>query len=518
MTTRNTEAYDRMIPNREATHMASSRFNLARHSSNASLNSLGAGAGSGRNPSAAGYDSDFDDTTAHALDSLSLQGGSFESTIDTTSSSIASSLADGDQSGGATNPAREAYKEQLAKAVGISTNHRILAFKAGPPTSNASKLLASEAAYTPASATRSARTPGSAAAASLAKLKRRILNTPDQILDAPDLKEDYYLNLLDWSSENMVAIGLGTSVYLWNANTGDVSSLFSVNPDENPNIPDYISSVSWSKDGCHLAVGISDGVVEIWDAESGSRLRKMAGHSARVGAMSWNDHILSSGSRDTTIWHHDVRIAQHKTAVLSVHTNEVCGLQWRSSDGMMLASGGNDNMVHVWDARSTTAPRFSKSNHSAAVRAIAWCPWQTNLLATGGGGTDRQIHFWNTTTAARLHSVDAGSQVTSIQWSKEYKEFCSTHGFPDNNISVWAYPSLAKIIDIPAHDNRVLHSAISPDGQTVATASSDESLKFWKLFESKPVTAKGKDAGKEANGLRSAAAAAAAAASAMRIR
>src|SRR5262245_44793342 len=141
MTTRNTEGYDRMIPNRDATHMASSRFNLARHSSNASLSSLGGGGG--RNPSAAGYDSDFDDTTAHALESLSLQGGSFESTLDTTSSSIASSLADGDPNSGATNPAREAYKEQLAKAVGISTNHRILAFKAGPPTSNASKLLAS---------------------------------------------------------------------------------------------------------------------------------------------------------------------------------------------------------------------------------------------------------------------------------------------------------------------------------------------------------------------------------------
>jgi cell division cycle protein 20 (cofactor of APC complex) len=104
-------------------------------------------------------------------------------------------------------------------------------------------------------------------------------------------------------------------------------------------------------------------------------------------------------------------------------------------------------------------------------------------LATGGGSCDRHIHFWNTTTASRLNSVDTGSQVTSLRWSKEYKEIASTHGHPNNQISLWSYPSLSRIIDIPAHDARILHSALSPDGQVLATVASDENLKFWKIFE-----------------------------------
>jgi cell division cycle protein 20 (cofactor of APC complex) len=44
---------------------------------------------------------------------------------------------------------------------------------------------------------------------------------------------------------------------------------------------------------------------------------------------------------------------------------------------------------------------------------------------------------------------------------------------------------LNKIIDIPAHDQRILHSSLSPDGQTLATAAADECLKFWKIFDNK---------------------------------
>lgn len=36
-----------------------------------------------------------------------------------------------------------------------------------------------------------------------------------------------------------------------------------------------------------------------------------------------------------------------------------------------------------------------------------------------------------------------------------------------------------------AHETRILHSCLSPDGTVVATASSDENLKFWRVFEGK---------------------------------
>jgi cell division cycle protein 20 (cofactor of APC complex) len=366
-----------------------------------------------------------------------------------------------------TAPSAAAYQSTLASACGINTNQRILAFKPAPPES--SKPIDLRTQYN---------RPLKPSSGVNAQSRRRIPSAPERVLDAPGLVDDYYLNLLDWSSGNQVAIGLERSVYVWSADSGSVSSLLECPADT------YISSVKWSGDGAYVGVGLGTGEVQIWDVEEQTKLRSMFGHETRVGVMGWNKHILSTGARSGLVYNHDVRIAQHKIAELVSHTGEVCGLEWRA-DGAQLATGGNDNMVNIWDARSLAAPKFTKSNHRAAVKAVAWCPWQSNLLATGGGSNDRQIYFWNTTTGARINHIATDSQVTSLRWSTHYKEIVSTGGFPDNSLSIWSYPTGVKNMEVPAHESRVLHSCLSPDGQMLATAAADESLKFWKVFEKK---------------------------------
>ncbi|KAK5091284.1 WD repeat-containing protein slp1 [Lithohypha guttulata] len=359
------------------------------------------------------------------------------------------------------------YESTLASACGISTNQRILAFKPAPPES--SKPIDLRTQYN---------RPLKQASAQSAQFRRRIASAPERVLDAPGLVDDYYLNLLDWSSQNQVAIGLERNVYVWTAESGTVSQLLETPADT------YVSSVKWSGDGAYVGVGLGSGEVQIWDVEEGTKLRSMFGHETRVGVMGWNKHTLSTGARSGLVFNHDVRIANHKVAELVSHTSEVCGLEWRS-DGAQLATGGNDNLVSIWDARSLAAPKFAKKNHRAAVKALSWCPWQLNLLATGGGSYDRHIHFWNTTTGARVNSIDTGSQVTSLKFSNHYRELVSSSGFPDNSLSIWSYPTLVRNVEIPAHETRVLHSCLSPDGQMLATAAADESLKFWKVFERK---------------------------------
>ncbi|OAX78279.1 hypothetical protein ACJ72_07415, partial [Emergomyces africanus] len=349
-------------------------------------------------------------------------------------------------------PDAVAYKSSLASACDISLNTRILAFKPPPPES--SKPIDLRSQYN---------RPLKPANSQSAQFRRRVQTAPERVLDAPGLVDDYYLNLLDWSSGNQVAIGLERNVYVWSAETGSVNCLLETSPDT------YVSSVKWSGDGAYVGVGLGSGEVQIWDVEEGSKLRSMFGHETRVGVMGWNKHTLSTGARSGLVFNHDVRIAQHKTAELVSHTSEVCGLEWRS-DGAQLATGGNDNLVSIWDSRSLSAPKFTKTNHRAAVKALSWCPWQLNLLATGGGSYDRHIHFWNTTTGARTNSIDTGSQVTSLRWSNHYRELVSSSGFPDNSLSIWSYPSLVRNVEIPAHETRVLHSCLSPDGQMLATA------------------------------------------------
>jgi cell division cycle protein 20 (cofactor of APC complex) len=82
-------------------------------------------------------------------------------------------------------------------------------------------------------------------------------------LDAPDLVDDYYLNLLDWGSANVLAIALGNTVYLWDASNGSTSELVTVDDENGP-----ITSVSWAPDGRHIAVGLNNSEVQLWDTAS----------------------------------------------------------------------------------------------------------------------------------------------------------------------------------------------------------------------------------------------------------
>jgi len=235
------------------------------------------------------------------------------------------------------------------------------------------------------------------------------------------------------------------------------------------------------EDGTHLAVGTTNNEVQMWDVERKRQVRSMKGHLGRVVSLAWNKHVLSSGSRDSMIFHHDVRIAQHHVATLRGHEQEVSGLKW-SIDGTQLASGGNDNKCIIWNVNSST-PTFTLTESQAAVKALAWCPFQKNLLATGGGTADRYIRFYNTLTGACVNSIDTKSQVCSLLWSRHEKEILSSHGYSQNQLSVWKYPSLVKVADLTGHTSRVLHTALSSDGTTVVSAAADETLRFWRVWE-----------------------------------
>ncbi|KAF9237850.1 WD40-repeat-containing domain protein [Melanogaster broomeanus] len=354
---------------------------------------------------------------------------------------------------------------------------------------------------------------------------RSVCKTPYRVLDAPDLADDFYLNLVDWSSTNVLGVGLGSCVYLWTAHNAVVSKLCDLS-----GVGDTVSSVAWVQKGTTLAVGTLSGHLHIYDAPTLTVVRTYApAHTQRIGALSWNGHILSSGSRDRTVHHRDVREAAGGKPFRKCagHKQKYVGLRWSGELGMgfgALASGGNDNKVCIWDLRgSRRASSFSSSahtsgsgpggsigtsshssrlnsgndgdgdvplwkfhEHTAAVKALAWDPHVSGVLATGGGTQDKHIRFWNTFNGTMLNELDTGSQVCNLIWSHTSHELVSTHGFSSttaqNQICIWRYPSLSQVASLTGHTHRVLYLAMSPDGETIVTGAGDETLRFWNAF------------------------------------
>jgi cell division cycle protein 20 (cofactor of APC complex) len=202
---------------------------------------------------------------------------------------------------------------------------------------------------------------------------RNVPQTPDRILDAPDLRCDFYLNLLDWSTKNMIAVALGETVYLWNASNGSIDTLCTHNEQGS-----YVSSLSWSQNGKHLAIGTGNNKVQLWDVETKRKDRTLfsagSGADSRVAALGWSPSgALSSGSRGGTIWHHDPRAQRHHISTMQGHTQEVCGLKW-SPDGKYLASGGNDNLVNIYQPDGYGACRVLTDYGVCGLEDPLFCP------------------------------------------------------------------------------------------------------------------------------------------------
>ena len=134
------------------------------------------------------------------------------------------------------------------------------------------------------------------------KSTRKISRIPYKVLDAPALADDYYLNLVDWSSSNFLSVALASSVYLWSACNSKVTKLCDLEGG------DSVTALSWALKGTYLAIGTNTGKVLLWDTVRGEQVRELQSHTSRVGTIAWTSTVLASGSRDRNIYLQDVRV------------------------------------------------------------------------------------------------------------------------------------------------------------------------------------------------------------------
>jgi WD40 repeat protein len=295
------------------------------------------------------------------------------------------------------------------------------------------------------------------------------------------LSDDFYTSVIDWSSAGYVALALAKDVHIFDPSTHGSLQL-------DTGVEELVSSVRWSEDGQHLAVGLESGSALIYDLALRRFIRLLRPHAQRVLAADWSGSVLATGSRGGDVVFSDLRIKQATVGALSAHAEDVCGLAF-SSDRASLATGGGDHLAKVWDLRETSEARHTLYDHAGAVKALAWSPHQRGLLATGGGSSDRTLRLWETSAAlAHCRSVvDTGSQVTSVAWSRTSSELATGHGYNMHSVCLWSAPTLAKVADLKAHEGRVLGLAVSPDGSLLASvgvgAEPEQSrLWFWDAF------------------------------------
>ncbi len=351
-----------------------------------------------------------------------------------------------------------------------------------------------------------------------------------------------------------------STVRIWNASAGEEIRALQGHTST-------VNSVAYSPDGRTIVSGSADNTIRIWNADTGAEIQTLQGHTAAVHSVAYSPdgRTIASGSADDTI-----RVWDPNTGTLvrtlEGHTNDVVSAAY-SPDGLTIASGSRDSTVRIWNA-NTGAPmqtlEWYKWWRPGAVWFAAYSPdsqkivsrspddtiriWNiairpiasvsgpsesqtgafdvkiafssavtgftssdivvtngsaTNLAGSGASYTatiepsssgavtvsvpaNAASNVWGSSEASNIYSVDYRAQqvltghtksVISIAYSPDGQTIASGSG--DNTIGLWNADTGEHLRTLQGHTNQVRSVAYSPDGQTLVSGGFDETIRIW---------------------------------------
>ncbi|MBW4619980.1 MAG: AAA-like domain-containing protein [Cyanosarcina radialis HA8281-LM2] len=333
--------------------------------------------------------------------------------------------------------------------------------------------------------------------------------SPDNTLIATSGKTDGMLKLwslngqLQWEREahkggiksldfhpqgdRLVTGGEDGTAKLWSLD-GDLLRVF-----EHHAFPDRVGvkSTNFNRNGEKLATAGDDGIVKIWDI-NGNLIRTITTHIGKVETVKFNwgneQQIATSSSDDPTSTNSTVvRLWNWKDRELLVefkgHQGSIESIRY-SDDGRTLATAGKeDGIVRIWnlDEVSPARSKFSVS-HKGKINSVRLNSNASTYVTAGDDGT---IRLW-TIDGKLLATFDKYRGKVQFKSNRFHPKDDSLMAVGDNRgqIRLLKFDGQnlkESIVFAEKHENGIESLNFSPDGQIIATASRDKTVKIWNL-------------------------------------
>jgi WD40 repeat protein len=239
-----------------------------------------------------------------------------------------------------------------------------------------------------------------------------------------------------------------------------------------------INSVAFSPDSKLLATASNDGIIQLWDADTGVMQQVLEGHRQGVLSVSFSPdgRLVASGSHDMTLRLWDVNI---DAPVNTRRRGPIYSLAL-SPDERTVASASGDRTVRLWESHSGMLQRTIE-DHSAPVVAVQFSP-DGKIVASGS--EDGSFRLWAVDTGALRHTSKNCGGFNSAIWKFTFS--------PDSKLVALA--SMGRIILRAADTGGLLYErgghpldqfdlgslAFSPDSKLLVSVS-DSSTELYSV-------------------------------------
>ncbi|MBD1861761.1 MULTISPECIES: serine/threonine-protein kinase [Trichocoleus] len=249
-----------------------------------------------------------------------------------------------------------------------------------------------------------------------------------------------------------------------------------------------VLSVAISPDGQVLASGsgVDDMLVKIWELSTGKPIRSLFGHTSGVQfvTISSDGQTLVSASSDKVIKVWDL-VTKHLRHTITEDSNWFWSVTTNSSAEILAV--GHENGANLWDLTAgkllgtlVSQDRFS-DDYSIDGPIFSVAISLDNQIVVGGSH-DGKIKLWELSTGNLLDVISTGHEglVKPLIFSPN-EHILASSGSDDSTIKVWDLKNHELVHTCNGHTDRIRALAFSPDGHTLASASSDETVGLWDM-------------------------------------
>lgn len=217
--------------------------------------------------------------------------------------------------------------------------------------------------------------------------------------------------------------------------------------------------------GCRYSGG-RDGVVCAWDLNLDLKTAIGAGHkSVTDSATSTKPKTTTRFRAQTqphTHWINDIALAQNHGALVSA-SSDLTVKVWRPH------GNGNDEPTTI-------------GQHADYVKCLATPDQNTSWVASGG--LDRKIYLWDLGGKGKTLEIDvSGEEVTEkgSAYALSVNHHILASGGPESIVRLWDPRTGNRITKFVGHTDTIRAILVNEAGDTVITASSDQTVKVWSV-------------------------------------